>query len=266
MKKNLIFLMLMLGALASFTASSSDDGGNGQDDKNAGSENTWDVAVTGAVQEKDATSAVITGYVNLNQLTEDYSSYRMGVQIGHEGDYHADRDDWGGKEYASSLVGNKFVLYLRGYASGLKWYFRTFVYVNGHYYYGATKSFYTDELNIINITRTLDATEVTSNSAKISYYADVSKYSDDPTIYSGIACADDQSLLKEKFIRSIDYEYQFELKRHPEKEDFDENGIFTIELSDLPSHTTFYYCAYTVTWIYGDAYYRLSDIKSFTTR
>ena len=66
MKKNLTCMMAALCGLIMFSACSSDSDGDGG--KNDDSNNTTDVAVTGALQEVDINRAVLTGYVNLNLL------------------------------------------------------------------------------------------------------------------------------------------------------------------------------------------------------
>ena len=59
MKKNFAKLMLVMAALVTFTACSSDDGDGAYDDKNAGSNNTWDVAVTVYVNKPSQKGMVI---------------------------------------------------------------------------------------------------------------------------------------------------------------------------------------------------------------
>lgn len=86
MKKYLTFLMLILSALVSFTACSSDDDGDGLGNKDAGSENTTDVAVTGAVQESGVQSLVLTGYVNEGRIPSSGYDTKMGIQYGRTND------------------------------------------------------------------------------------------------------------------------------------------------------------------------------------
>ena len=300
MKKKLIYLMLTLSAMVAFTACSKDDDGDGQDekptteegeqprsedddgdglgDKNAGSENTWDVAVTGAVQEKSATGAVITGYANLNLIEGNYSSYKIGIQIGHEGDYNSS-DLWGGKEYAHNLVGNKFTITLEGYASGLKWYFRTFVYVNGKYYYGEVKTFYTDEKpnTLVNLVTAGNATDITSNSATIPYSVNPDLWTKDADssirlLRGGVLLSNNKSLLTEKFlnIRGIDGIYGH--LDNPDdfiielEDDLDESGEFSFMLDGwFSSHSTYYYCAYTL-YKSGKYIFKIGPVMSFTTK
>lgn len=277
MKKNLIFWMLTLSAIMVFTACSKDDDGDGLGDKNAGSNNTWDVAVTGAVLEKSATGAVITGYVNLNLIEEDYSSYEMGIQIGHEGDYDSS-NSWGGKEYAHGLTGNKFTITLTGYASGLKWYFRTFVRVNGKYYYGEVKTFYTDEIanTLANLVTAGNATSITSSGATIPYSVNLDLWTKDAgssirLLRGGVLLSNNKSLLTEKYlnIRGVDGIYGY--LDNPDdfimefEDDFDESGEFSFVLDDFPSKYTCYYCAYT---LYKSSSYifKIGPVKSFTTK
>lgn len=272
MKKNLIFWMLTLSAIMMFTACSKDDDGDGLDDKNAGSNNTWDVAVTGAVQEKSATGAVITGYVNLNLIEEDYSSYEMGIQIGHEGDYDSS-NSWGGKEYAHGLTGNKFTITLTGYASGLKWFFRTFVRVNGKYYYGEVKTFYTDEMpnTLVNLVTAGNATSITSSGATIPYSVNLDLWPMDTDISirsleGGVLLSNNKSLLTEKYLNTRGIygnpdnpdDFIIELEN-----DLEESGEFSFVLDDwFSSRFTCYYCAYTK----HRSSFKIGPVKSFTTK
>ena len=278
MKKNLIFWMLTLSAIMVSTACSKDDDGDGLGDKNAGSNNTWDVAVTGAVQEKSATGAVITGYVNLNLIEEDYSSYEMGIQIGHEGDYDSS-NSWGGKEYAHGLTGNKFTITLTGYASGLKWYFRTFVRVNGKYYYGEVKTFYTDEIanTLVNLVTAGNATDITSSGATIPYSVNLDLWTKDTGSsirlkQGGVLLSNNKSLLTEGYlnIRGISgingyldnpNDFIVELEN-----DLDESGEFSFVLDDwFDSRFTCYYCAYTM-YKSNNYIFKIGPVKSFTTK
>ena len=222
MKKNLTFLMLMLSALVSFTACSSDDDGDGLGNKDAGSDNRIDVAVTGAVLEKGETYVVLTGYVNADRITASYTSYKYGIQFSNNPNFKDDDkklfECW--EKSVDELVGNKFTLRKGEMTPATLWYYRTYVKVNGNNYYGETKTFNTDDF--VNIATTGDATDITSSSAKIICLADTNKlvnelehytnYGARVSIYNterkvGVAYSTDKSLLTIENMRKCWFYY-----------------------------------------------------------
>lgn len=264
MKKNLTFLMLIFSALVSFTACSSDDdeiGGN----KDAGSENTTDVAVTGAVQESGVQSLVLTGYVNGGLIPSSGSGTKMGIQIGRTNDdYDPNSSKWGGLEYVKTLDGRKMTIKLTGLAANHQWRFRTFVYVDGKYYFGETKIASTKDFS--NVVNTGTVSDITANSAKLACSVDMGKatwkdegFNDSmsaPRV--GVVWSTDKDALSDKELNG--YEYR----------DFGENFVrflelksneFTCSIYSLQPNTTYYYCAYT----YLGYIYRAGPVQSFTT-
>ena len=81
-----VMAVLCMMTTAAFTACSSDDDGDGLGNKDAGSENTTDVAVTGAVQESGVQSLVLTGYVNEGRIPSSGYDTKMGIQYGRTND------------------------------------------------------------------------------------------------------------------------------------------------------------------------------------
>jgi hypothetical protein len=263
MKKNLTFLMLMLSALVSFTACSSDDdeiGGN----KDAGSENTTDVAVTGAVQESGVQFLVLTGYVNGGLIPSSGSGTKMGIQIGRTNDdYDPNSSKWGGLEYVKTLDGRKMTAKLTGMAANHQWRFRTFVYVDGKYYFGETKIASTKDFS--NVVNTGTVSDITANSAKLACSVDMGKatWKDEdfdsmtkPEV--GVVWAKEKDRVSEMHLN--DYERKDFSKS---SEDFFQlkSNEFTYTLTGLQPNTTYYYCGYT----YVGYIYRTGPIQSFTT-
>lgn len=265
MKKNLTFLMLILSALVSFTACSSDDDGDGLGNKDAGSENTKDVAVTGAVQENGLQYLVLTGYVNEGVIPSSGHATKMGIQYGRTNDsYDPNSIEWGAKEYVTNLEGRKMTVKLSGLAVNHQWRFRTFVYVNGRYYFGETKTASTKDLtNVVTIEK---ISEITSSNAKATCTVDMGKATWKDEVFNdsmsaprvGVVWSTDKDALSDKELNG--YEYR----------DFGENFVrflelksneFTCSIYSLQPNTTYYYCAYT----YLGYIYRTGPVQSFTT-
>lgn len=263
MKKNLTFLMLMLSTLVSFTACSSDDdeiGGN----KDAGSENTTDVAVTGAVQESGVQFLVLTGYVNGGLIPSSGSGTKMGIQIGRTNDdYDPNSSKWGGLEYVKTLDGRKMTVKLTGLAVNHQWRFRTFVYVDGKYYFGETKIAYTKDF--ANVVTAGAVSDITANGAKVVCTVDMGKatwknedFDSTTRPKVGVVWAKEKDRVSETHLND------YERKDFDESsEDFSrlEGNEFSRSLYGLQPNTTYYYCAYT----YVGYIYRSGPIQSFTT-
>lgn len=266
MKKNLTFLMLMISAMMAFTACSNDDDSNGGlGDKDEGSNNKTDVAVTGAVQEIGVQYVVLAGYVNLNMIPSMPSNYKMGIQIGRANDdYDPSSASWGGKEYVENLIGNKIVVSKKGLAPAQEWRYRTFVYADGHYYFGETKTFETKDF--VNITSAVNVSVLTSSSAEIQCSVDMNRapwlqenfdYYTKPMV--GVAWAKDRESLTDKVLNDdeyIPYEYRYVYLNDVE------DNTYSCTLYSLEPNTTYYYCSYTCI---GENY-RGGTIKSFTTK
>ena len=265
MKKNMTFLMLMLSALVSFTACSSDDDGDGLGNKDAGSENTTDVAVTGAVQESGVQSLVLTGYVNEGLIPTSGYGTKMGIQYGRTNDsYDPNSISWGGKVYVTNLEGRKMTVKLTGMASNHQWRYRTFVYVDGRYYFGETKTASTKDFT--NIVTAGSASDVTDRSAVVTCTLDLGKatWKDEgfhdsqaePTV--GVVCTTDKTLLNDAYLNKDDFRgLQTSFEYFPRLQ----NTEFTCTFSFLKPNTTYYYCAYTCVGYM----YHVGPVMSFTT-
>lgn len=278
MKKNLTFLMLMLSVLVSFTACSSDDDGDGLGNKDAGSENKTDVAVTGAVQEIGVTYAIVAGYVNLDRIPFSYSSCEFGMQYANNEHFKNDLDkDWGSDYYAvHELVGNKFTFHIDEMEPATPKYYRTYVRVNGTYYYGETKTVTPNDFQ--NITTTGDATDITSTSAKIVCRADTSKLVFETYKYPnqwyenlrsvGVAYSEDPSLLTDQNLKEQRQKHMFHGGVYDNidirKVSFQmvKDRKYTVDLSRLEPQKKYYYCAFTELC----TTFRIGEIKSFTTK
>lgn len=265
MKKNLTFLMLILSALVSFTACSSDDDGDGLGNKDAGSENTTDVAVTGAVQESGVQYLVLTGYVNEGRIPSSGYDTKMGIQYGRTNDsYDPNSIAWGGKEYVTNLEGRKMTIKLTGLAANHQWRFRTFVYVDGRYYFGETKTASTKDFS--NIVTTGTASDITSSSAEVACTVDMGKatwknegfYDSMSNPQVGVTWTTDKTLLTETYLNKYDF-----MGLWYSSEDFLSlsDTRFTCTLYGLEPNTTYYYCPYT----YVGYMYHVGPVMSFTT-
>lgn len=105
-----------------------------------GSNNTSDVAVTDKVTETSALYAVISGIVNVDQITTTYSSIEFGIEISSTNDFYEPR-----RVAASGLVGRSFSVRVTGLQPSTKYYYRTYVDISSltFAYYGSTASFTT---------------------------------------------------------------------------------------------------------------------------
>ena len=252
--------------MVAFSACSSDDDGDGLGNKDAGSENKTDVAVTGAVQERGVQYAVLTGYVNLNVIASGVANCRIGIQYGRTNDdYDPGSADWGGREYARDFEGNKLTVTLNGLAADQEWNYRTFVYTDGHYYFGETKTFETKDFE--NIATTGNVSELTSSSAVITCSVDTLRaswlhedfdYNTRPEV--GVAWSKEKRALSDQMLNDpeLDVSYGYRSVRLQSVED----NTYTCTLSYLDSNTTYYYCSYTCVGYT----YRGGSIKSFKTQ
>ncbi len=264
MKQNLTILMLMLSALVSFTACSSDDDGDGLGNKDAGSENTTDVAVTGAVQESGVQYLVLTGYVNEGLIHYSGTGMKMGIQYGRTNDsYDPSSIDWGGKKYVTGLEGRKMTVKLVGMAANHQWHYRTFVYVDGRYYFGETKIASTKDFS--NITTAGNVSNTTPYSAEVicSVNTEKATWKDEefdrmtePEV--GVVWAEEKDLLSDEQLN--DYELR-RFEKSPNELFQLQDSEFTCTLHYLSPNTTYYYCAYTRTGYT----FRAGPIMSFTT-
>lgn len=105
------------------------------------SSNTTDVAVTGIVEKRSITYAVINGAVNLGLLPPgcDYSSF--GVELSN-----GDSEPWKEEAGSEALEDRKFSVECDSLLSGTKYKYRTFVVSDDTTYYGEYKDFTTVKL------------------------------------------------------------------------------------------------------------------------
>lgn len=274
MKKNLTCMMAALCGLIMFSACSSDSDGDGG--KNDGSNNTTDVAVTGALQEVDINRAVLTGYVNLNLLEGVPHDCLCGIQYAPTSyeDYDPTSSWWGEKAYAEVWNERKMTITLNNLTPNQEYYFRTFVYADGRYYFGATKKFKT-KTSPAMVTAT--ASNITKESVDIICTitpSGQSWYDNMTTQYkeAGIAVSLKKEYLTDsKFNNSSVSDLPFYVMY--EHIDSFENGSYTFRVDNISygfggyggsiiqPGTTYYYCAFTrVDWTY-----KVGEVKSFTT-
>lgn len=186
-----LFLVVVLSvSVVSCSKSDDDELGN----PNNGSQNTADVAVTGTVLVKTFNAALLTGYVNLNQIPSGYTKYEMGVQVSKDKTFNEK------VTYSSEvLVGNKFEVVASLLNPSATYYYRTYVYANGIYHFGEICSFVTDELrNVASILEVKPSVIDASVKGKIdfSFLGDYAQlFKDNHNIYFGIYASKDKSLL-----------------------------------------------------------------------
>ena len=231
MKANKLLIALMCSVL--FVAC---DNNPEPDPMETGSDNTKDMAVTGAVLNVSSGGATIKGYVNIDQnfimLIEDY-----GIEYAvNEGFYNASRVQVDG------YTGREFTLSIGGLLPNTTYYYRTYVHqLSGLYNYGKTMSFKTNSIGL-----------VVSN---ISYTkADIctDEYDEDEyTIYLSTTKDGNYSVYK------IYGNYSYATNRY-EVIDWFYAGASSVTLSALKPGTT-YYC-------YFSSSRCSTDTVSFTTK
>lgn len=174
MKK--LFYLFPLAFIALFViACSSDDGIDNTKvvDIHEGSDNSTDVAVTGAVYSKGMTHAGIYGYVNLDRLPSSSKMRYMGIQLWSSGSNYP-------SEIKTNEITNKNRLdfSLNSLSPATEYTYRTYVETNDLNYYGEKKTFTTDG-NLENVVTSYDVKDVTQFGATISYTVDVTKFPSD---------------------------------------------------------------------------------------
>lgn len=261
MKKIKFLLMLLIGVVMSVSVVSCSKDDDDLGDPNKGSQNTTDVAVTGAVLAKTFNATLFTGYVNLNQLSSGYTSYEMGVEV-------SDNKSFSGKTFSqtsNALVGNKFEVVVNRLNPSTTYYYRTYVYVNKNYHYGETSSFVTDELknvasDIVVKPGVLDVDVVGKMFLSLGDYENMfleAEHLNNSNMDIGIYASKDKSLLNLKNIEERNSDdvtimncYFYPIWKETTK-----------KLGGLEEGTTYYYCSYTM---YGGEI-KLGEIKSFKT-
>lgn len=137
-------LLLVAVLPISFASCGDDDDDNPIVNPTNPEDNSVDVAVTGSVSELKALYAVITGVVNVEQITASYNSIEFGVEISTSQDfYNAQRFS------ATGLVGKTFSVRVTGLTAKTKYYYRTYVDISSltFAYYGSSASFTTLDIS-----------------------------------------------------------------------------------------------------------------------
>lgn len=206
-----------------------------------------EIAVTGSVKDFGCTYADITGYANLNLLPISSGIPAIGVEI-----VEASAEDGSNARRSTtvSLAGNNFTVSFHDLSPDTKYKYRSFVAYGGITYYGNKyKSFTTKE--VVNITSTSKASEVTRKSAVISASVQTETADSREPVNIGIAWSASRA--------AICADGDFESSKVSVKEVH--NGLYSVTLSDLLEGTTYYYAAFTE--LGGVQVF--SSVKEFTT-
>ena len=264
--KRTFLLSLFLGLVA--LMSCSDDSEN----KNHGEGNTTDVAVTGAVVQKTATTAEITGYLNLNLLPASHSAKEYGVEFVAEDDgkeHLSGFVDHGAKE-ADEIVGRQITVELNHLSPNTTYKFRTYLELTGGVsYYGEYRTFKTEDLaNLLSNPKV----ELSYNTATVSATLDYRQYEsmdDEGNIDIGFLIAEDKADLDNPFDEESEENfYNFDFHIDYDGEEFGEEGekfpaTVTVRrlVKGLDSSKSYFYRTYTIV----NGVERLSNTASFKT-
>ncbi len=219
-----------------------DGGGNGDEE-----DTTSEIAVTGLVDKFGCTYADISGYANLNLLPAGSGNPVIGVEVVEA---KAESNENAVRSTSSSLTGNIFTASFSDLSPATEYKYRSFVTYGGITYYGTKyKTFTTKE--VINLTSTGEASEITRTSAVLSASVQTEGVDARDNVYVGLAwsaskdaiCADGEYESRKISVQNV------------------EDGVFSMSLKDLSVDTTYYYASFTEV---GDVYV-FSSVKSFTT-
>ena len=231
-------------------------------------ETSKEVAVTGDAYDITLYYAYIRGYANLNVLNGGSTTeYRIGIQW-----EEIDQDDedsfyeFSGAHYeqADGLTGNEFYVVLNELEPNTEFRYRSFVYANGIYHYGKTKTFRTKA--IPNIASAGATHNITTTTAEAEVKIDVKKVRDG--VFSkedfnvGIAYSTDEEQL---VVSNTNRLYASKCHAYQRSYNGDEEEIpasVSCLIYNLKPNTKYYYVAYTE-WEYR---YEVSEVKSFTTK
>lgn len=108
--------------------------------KRGGSDQGTEVAVTGDASEITENSAKISGTVNLGLITTSYSNVEYGVQYS----LYAEFKPSSSYTQVNSQAGGSFSVYATDLQDGAKYWYRTYVKAQNHWYYGQTRTFTTE--------------------------------------------------------------------------------------------------------------------------
>ena len=218
----------------SFVLTSTDDGGNDEDE----------TTVTGNATDITNNTANITSWANiLDNLSSDL---KVGIIYTQEGT--PSKSNGTQKTVSTSSLGSdaKYTIQLTDLAPSTTYYYRSFVYQSGIWFYGNVKSFTTKGQGVELVSG--EVTKLTCYSAKISGAVSIDESTQYRTLTYGI-CYSTGSTPTVNSTR-----LQASSK--------DQDGNFTVQLRALTGSTTYYYRSYA----YVDSYLSYGPIRSFTTK
>jgi len=260
MKMPVFMRMLTLVSLIplSLLSLSSCDTDNEADVNEDPSQNITDIAVTGLVDTYGCTYADIAGYANLNLLPLGGGVPVIGVELEtlDENDQTAPR-----QETTNTLQGNAFSVSFDNLDPVTKYKYRSFVTCGGLTYYGQYRNLTTKE--IVNITSTGEATDVTHSSAVVTSSVQTVQIDPRENVYVGVAYSTSKSALHPDSVSKTNKQ-AISLQQV-------EGGMFSVTLYDLSDETTYYFASFTSvgegigTLIGGKTSYKMSSIGEFTT-
>ena len=260
MKMPVFMRMLTLVSLIplSLLSLSSCDTDNEADVNEDPSQNITDIAVTGLVDTYGCTYADIAGYANLNLLPLGGGVPVIGVELEtlDENDQTAPR-----QETTSTLQGNAFSVSFDNLDPVTKYKYRSFVTCGGLTYYGQYRNLTTKE--IVNITSTGEATDVTHSSAVVISSVQTVQIDPKENVYVGVAYSTSKSALHPDSVSKTNKQ-AISLQQV-------KGSMFSVTLSGLSDGTTYYFASFTRvgkgigTIIEGKTSYKMSSIGEFTT-
>ena len=215
----------------SFVLTSTDDGGNDEDE----------TTVTGNATDITTYTATITSWANiLDNLSSDL---KVGIIYTQEGT--PSKSNGTQKTVSTSSLGSdaKYTIQLTDLAPFSTYYYRSFVYQSGIWFYGNVKSFTTKGQLVSG-----EVTKLTCYSAKISGAVSIDESTQYRTLTYGICYSTDST----PTVNSTRLQASSK----------DQDGNFTVQLRALTGSTTYYYRSYA----YVDNYLSYGPIRSFTTK
>jgi hypothetical protein len=218
----------------SFVLTSTDDGGNDEDE----------TTVTGNATDITTYTATITSWANiLDNLSTDL---KVGIIYTQEGT--PSKSNGTQKTVNTSSLGSdaKYTIQLTNLIPSTTYYYRSFVYQSGIWFYGNVKSFTTKGQGVELVSG--EVTKLTCYSAKISGAVSI----DEATQYQSLKYGICYSTGSTPTVNSTRLQASSK----------DQDGNFTVQLRALKGSTTYYYRSYA----YVDNYLSYGPIRSFTTK
>ena len=223
-------------------------GGTGTGGEEDGTEDvTSEIAVTGLVDKFGCTYADISGYANLNLLPAGSGNPVIGVEVV---DAKAETNENAVQSTAGSLIGNIFTVSFSHLSPATEYKYRSFVTYGGITYYGTKYNSFTTK-EVVGITSTGEASEITRTSAVLSASVQTEGVDVRDNVYVGLAW----SANKDAISADGNFESRKTSVQHVE------DGVFTVSLNDLSEGTTYYFASFT---LLGGVYV-FSSVKEFTT-